>query len=300
MNNERIDFYNDLQDRIYKLYENKLHDQAIEELSEVESEARAAHEEAADNDSLQELVVCLEIRANYLRESRKRDAAEKTYLNLIELIGDNEDFIAEKARIAASVGMLKERMGDVDGSIEYHLKSIELYESMAEARPVEVLSLCNNLAYIYKMSNRLSDAEDLYQKALEICRDNFGVKHESTAAVLNNLGAMYYSAGHIDEALEAHEYALDGRLESLSDDHLDCAQSFANLALCHVTLSNADAVKENFSRALEIYSKHAKAASLDYMSVAFNYGEFLRKQGEDELAREVEKAASQRLKEVKA
>ena len=58
----------------------------------------------------------------------------------------------------------------------------------------------NNLAGLYSLINRYSDAEPLYVHALIINEQQLGANHPETVSSLNNLAYLYESIGRYSDA----------------------------------------------------------------------------------------------------
>ena len=51
----------------------------------------------------------------------------------------------------------------------------------------------NNLAGLYEVQGRYTDAEPLYKRALTIAEKALGPEHAYAGHALNNLGALYFA-----------------------------------------------------------------------------------------------------------
>ena len=71
-----------------------------------------------------------------------------------------------------------------------------------------------NLAELLRVTNRLSEAEPLYRRALAILEQRYGLDHPRVAVCLNNLSLLLKATNRIDDA------------ESLSRRHLEIFLKF--------------------------------------------------------------------------
>ena len=62
----------------------------------------------------------------------------------------------------------------------------------------------NNLAHLYALQGRYSEAEPLYLEPLEMQKRHPGEKHSTVAAALKDLVELYRSRGHYSEAEPLH------------------------------------------------------------------------------------------------
>ncbi|WP_423202526.1 CHAT domain-containing tetratricopeptide repeat protein [Microcystis flos-aquae] len=102
-------------------------------------------------------------------------------------------------------------------------------QQLGDNHPDTATSL-NNLAALYRVQGRYSEAEPLYKQALAIWKQQLGDNHPDTAISLNNLALLYKSQGRYSEAEPLLKQALAIRKQQLGDNHPDTAQSLNNLA----------------------------------------------------------------------
>jgi CHAT domain-containing protein len=98
------------------------------------------------------------------------------------------------------------------------------------ANSPDVATLCNNLAAVYRLQGRFSEAEPLYRRGLEIREKVLTTDHPDVAVSLNNLAELYAMQGRYDEAEPLHERSLAIREKTLNPEHPLIGQSLNNLA----------------------------------------------------------------------
>ena len=81
----------------------------------------------------------------------------------------------------------------------------------------------NNLAALYKNQGRYSEAEPLYQQALELYKRLLGEEHPYVASSLHNLAALYDNQGRYSEAEPLYQQALELTKRLLGEEHPDMA-----------------------------------------------------------------------------
>jgi len=59
-----------------------------------------------------------------------------------------------------------------------------------------MINSLNNLGLLYEAQEKYEQAEELFQRALEICRQALGPKHPDTVFSFNNLVRLYRKQGH--------------------------------------------------------------------------------------------------------
>ncbi len=127
-----------------------------------------------------------------------------------------------------------------------------------------------------------------------------GPKHPETASVSNNLGAVYLAAGYLDQAREMHMMALETRREIFGESHPDTAQSHNNLALALLKTGDRAWARRHFEKALAGFESLGTAYCDDLESVAINYCDFLRDEGEKTLADVIADRVTELLESKKA
>ena len=90
--------------------------------------------------------------------------------------------------------------------------------------------------------------------------------------------------------------ALETRRELLGENHPDTAQSHNNLALALLQTGDRAWARRHFEKALAGFEKLGTAFAKDLESVASNYSDFLREEGDASLADLI----NSRVKEVLA
>ena len=96
----------------------------------------------------------------------------------------------------------------------------------------------NNLAELLRVSNRLLEAEPLYQQALASDEKNFGPDHPSLANRLNNLALLYQAQGRYSEAEALLTRSLFILEKALGQDHPEVSTVLNNLGAFHFEQGN--------------------------------------------------------------
>lgn len=241
------------------------------------------------------LAAMLEIRGDLLRQQGYLEDSRLTYLEALELLDGNTQYVEFLARISASIGVLYDLVENDEEAILFYERAIEMYERIDPPELLEVADICNNLGFIYRSLGNMDTAETLFLKGLEICHNQLGPKHEKTAILFNNVGALYLKLGYDEQAREMHTMALDARRTTLGENHPDTAQSYSNLALSLAQIGESSTAKDYFQKSLAIYDKHIKEEPYEYAAVAENYAEFLRAMSEEKASANVMKKAQKKL-----
>src|SRR3954451_8757016 len=96
----------------------------------------------------------------------------------------------------------------------------------------ELVDNCHNLGYLYANQDKLVEAEQMYQRALQGKEKALGAEHTSTLSTVNNLGNLYRNQGKLGEAEQMYQRALQGMEKALGAEHtstLDTVNNLGNL-----------------------------------------------------------------------
>ena len=192
--------------------------------------------------------------------------------------------MGQLGRIYALLGSVYDGQERYESVVESWTKAISYFEQNEPPLMMDVAAMSNNLGFVARATGDLDAAEDFFLKSLEIMYSVLGQKHEETASLSNNLGAVYLAAGHFDRAREMHMMALETRREILGEAHPDTAQSHNNLALALLATGDGAWARRHFEKALSGFESLGADYGPDLESVASNYCDFLRSEGESGLA----------------
>jgi tetratricopeptide (TPR) repeat protein len=108
------------------------------------------------------------------------------------------------------------------------------------------------LANLFKQDGRYQESEPLFQKALSIREQEFGIESIETARSLNDIGTLYSSVGRYQEAEALLKRAFFIREQQLSIDDPNTAISLNNLAVLYQIMGRYTDTEPLFQRALSI------------------------------------------------
>jgi len=271
-----------LQDRVESL-------RAAGDLDEALHAANAAVEKAQQSlgpnlDSIDAFASTLEIRGDIHRELGNHDLARDDYKQAIDQLEDRPDQFALIGRLYAGLGAAYDGIGREDKAGENWHKAIEFFEKHEPPLMLDIAAMANNLGFLYKNGGDLDAAETQFLRALEITHSQLGQEHEQTATVSSNLGALYQAAGFHEQSREMHMIALETRRNLLGEEHPDTAQSHNNLALALLNTGDRSWARRHFEKALAGFEALGPEYAGDLEAVASNYCDFLREEGESQLA----------------
>lgn len=252
----------------------------------------------SDIDRIDAFVKALEIRGSIYREAGKYEEAIDDYSQAIELIENQPNHQGMVGRLHAAIGACYDELDDASKTAEHWQHAITSFEHNDPPLLIDVATMYNNLGFLNKAQEDFDSAENCFLRSLEILHEQLGKEHEQTASVLSNLGALYQRAGYHEQSREMHMVALEARLQALGEDHPDTAQSHNNLALALLETGDRDDAKSHFEQALKTFETLGKEYYYDLDAVATNYCEYLRQEGDNELAESIDTRINQLLSDA--
>jgi tetratricopeptide (TPR) repeat protein len=136
----------------------------------------------------------------------------------------------------------------------------------AAADRSRVAMTLNNLANLYRNTNRLGEAEAAYQEALalrrDLAKDNPSAYRPDVAMTLNNLAILYKDTNRLKEAEAAYQEALalyrDLAKDNPSAYRPDVAMTLNNLAILYKDTNRLGEAEAAYQEALALYRDLAK------------------------------------------
>ncbi|MEO5713962.1 MAG: tetratricopeptide repeat protein [Luteolibacter sp.] len=235
-------------------------------------------------DSIDAFSSALEIRGDIHRELGNFELARDDYRQAIDQLQDRPDRFDQIGRLHAGLGAAYDGLGREEHAVNNWKVAMEYFERHEPPLLLDIAAMANNLGFIAKAAGDLDTAESSFLRALEILHSQLGQDHEQTATVSSNLGALYQAAGFYEQAREMHMIALETRRNLLGENHADTAQSHNNLALALLNTGDRSWARRHFEKSLAGYEALGPEYADDLEAVASNYCDFLREEGEVNLA----------------
>ena len=296
MDTPTANFIQMMQDRIQTLHDDGDLKEALHAANALVEKCQQAL--GPDLDTIDAFVSGLEIRAGLLNELGNYPDAVDDAKQAIDQLDNRPDRIAQLGRLYALLGASYDGQDRPERVIDAWMTAVRYFEKHDPPLLMDVAAMTNNLGFTAKAGGDLDSAEDFFLRSLEIMHAEVGQKHAETAAVSNNLGAVYLAAGYLDQAREMHMMALETRREIFGESHPDTAQSHNNLALALLKTGDRAWARRHFEKALEGFESLGIAYADDLESVASNYCDFLREEGENSLAEVIAKRVQELLVKV--
>ena len=245
---------------------------------------KCQHSLGPNLDSIDAFASALEIRGDIHRELGNFEQSREEYRQAIDQLEDRPDQFAQIGRLHAALGAVYDSQDDGERAAKHWKIAIDFFERHDPPLMLDIAAMTNNLGFVYKAAGNLDLAETQFLRALEIVHSQLGQEHEQTATVSSNLGALYQAAGFHEQSREMHMIALETRRALLGEEHPDTAQSHNNLALALLNTGDRSWARRHFEKALSGFEALGQEYTEDLEAVASNYCEFLREEGESQLA----------------
>ena len=199
--------------------------------------------------------------------------SELLYKRAIEIDVKNNG--ANHVLVAIDKSNLGELLTDLnrfeDGEI-YLKEALQIYDTLNITPNTTVL---NNLAEIFRLTGRFSDAESLYRRALKIDEELYGSQHPEVATVLNNLALLLESTARFNEAEQLSRKALKIDMEVYGEDHHRIAKDVSSLATIVEHKNQFSEAEEYYLKALhineKIFGKISSEVSRDLINLGILY-----------------------------
>lgn len=235
-------------------------------------------------DSIDAFALTLEVRGDVYRELGEFELSRDDYRQAIDQLQERPDRFDQVGRLHAALGAAYDSLENEEKAVTHWYRAIDYFERNEPPLLLDIAAIANNLGFISKANGDHDGAESFFLRALEILHSQLGQDHEETATVSSNLGALYQAAGFYEQAREMHMIALETRRNLLGEEHPDTAQSHNNLALALLNTGDRSWARRHFEKALAGYEALGPDYFQDLEAVASNYCEFLREEGEEQLA----------------
>ncbi len=204
-------------------------------------------------------------------------------LGLAHRLGHDCD--AVDANALDTLGSVLFRHEEYEEASQRFRAALECWERSSGAESEGAAISTMNLANALQLTDRASDAIDLYQRAIQLEENLFGPMHPLTAQAINNYGAALFRAGRHNAALEQFQRALATREEVLGPEHPKVAESLKNSASVLSALGRHAPAISRMRRALEINEARFGIGGAATMRSVVDLAALLRESGKEHEAR---------------
>ena len=134
-----------------------------------------------------------------------------------------------------------------DSARVFVTRALELCDK--EKNDTLYINIYNTLGYSYELVGKLDEAEDAYNKVLQISLNSKNKKGEFTGDI--SLGSINYYKGNYNEALRYYHIALE--IAEKRNDKFSIAQTYHNIGMVHDDIGNKERGLEYYNKALKVF-----------------------------------------------
>ncbi len=157
-----------------------------------------------------------------------------------------------QARLLATMGTVYREMGLLDRARPLLERALTLREDELGPTHAEVASSLNELAQLYLIQDKSTDAEPLARQALSINERALGQDHPTVALNTGVLAAIYMSQGKFADAEPLFQRAVAIHERGVNPDQVALAKAVSNLGSLYYNQQRFDDAERLWVRALEI------------------------------------------------
>jgi len=173
-----------------------------------------------------------------------------------------------------------ENLGNYPEALEIIQEAYGLViQHKVKLKELEFAILLNLLGFYYYNNGRYTEAEPLYRRSLEICKQQLGPNHPKFAIILNNLAELLQAQGRYTEAEPLVHRSLEICKQQLGPNHPDVALILNNLAKLLRAQGRYTEAEPLYRRSLEICEQQLGPNHPDVAFILNNLAGFLCAQG---------------------
>jgi tetratricopeptide (TPR) repeat protein len=143
---------------------------------------------------------------------------------------------------------------------------------------ITAIDAIHMLGLLYQDQGRLTEAESIYQLALEDKEKALGRDHVSTLETINNIGNLYAKQGR-REAESMYQRALQGYEKEFGPDHISTLNTVNNLGTLYADQGRLPEAESMCQRALQGQEKALGRGHISTLNTVNNLGTLYQSQG---------------------
>jgi tetratricopeptide (TPR) repeat protein len=178
----------------------------------------------------------------------------------------------------STTGLLSKEQDEEIQKAEHLLST---YRTLPETErlPQDEVRLLNALATLYQLQHRFTEAEMLFQEALDMTRSALGPNHPVASMSLNNLAVLYMKQDRFSEAKILLEESLKIDKDNYSEHDPTIATAMNNMAGLYQSQGQLIQAEIIFKKALSIYTYFFPNDHPDIANVTNNLAQIYHEQG---------------------
>jgi tetratricopeptide (TPR) repeat protein len=166
---------------------------------------------------------------------------------------DDDSVVPARITVTSSSARLHRTLGRLDAAERLYPAAITAAEKHFGTGAVEVATLLNDLAVVYKYAARFDDAQALCRRALGIIDAARGPDHLDAATIWHNLGGVEHARGRFVDGEIYARRSVQIRETVLGPDHVAVAADLAALAALVQEQQRFDEAETLYRRAIAIF-----------------------------------------------
>ena len=142
---------------------------------------------------------------------------------------------------------------DYPTATSYLQRAYRLAQQQYGRESVLFTTTANELGVLYRVKKDNTQAQQLFEEALNILKKIQGENSTVVAELLNNLAEIARSNNDLKTALKYHQQALDIRRKQLGEQSVEVAESLNNIGGIYYQQNNCKKALDYFKQATEIF-----------------------------------------------
>lgn len=215
------------------------------------------------------LIHALSMRSAGLRVMGKLDEAKKDAIEILSLVGEDQEFLKMRGEAFRCIGLCNFHQGRLQKALTGLEQALEVMIAINDQKNAAIIQL--EIGLIHENQGNYSQAEKYYLLALEYWKSNHNPYWLSN--ILNNLGVLQQLMGNYVGAIQSFEEGLKyarsigyARMEAyiltgIADIYLEVQADEQASQAFYMAEVLAESVQEHF---LQVYIKNQKAALAAY------------------------------------
>ncbi|CAF3915371.1 unnamed protein product [Rotaria sp. Silwood1] len=189
---------------------------------------------------------------NILLNMNQYDSAEKYFLRFLN--EQTKNYLAI-ARCYYSLGNLATNTYNLDSSLTWHHKSLEIKQKILKSDDPELAESYSSIGIIYRKKREFIVALRWFEKALQIIDKVSGVEHPEVSKCLNSMGYVLVRMKSYSDAKNYFQKALAINKKYFTAYHPEIGVSHSAMADAQRGLKNYEEALKHGDLALEIFQK---------------------------------------------
>lgn len=217
-------------------------------------------------------------RLEELHGQSRPDRLERFLCQSLDGAERGEDHALALAALS-ELGTFYRSAGRLQESLDAFYRAETAAETLYGADSCACATVLNNAAGTCRLMHRYAEAEDLFLRALEVCRSVGPESSRVCTGVLGNLSLMYQQSGDLQKAIACLEQALT-HMEDQPDRQQELAVTYNNLTALYHAAGERDKAMQCVNRALQAYEKCPESERVCYTAVLNSLAGYLYGEGD--------------------